>query len=325
MDLRAGVIPTERVGPHAIECRTTLDTRREFLRVSATYVLDTSVFRSVRPAVIDAAHAQGWQLFVSPLSVWEMMCHVAGDNFARAKSWFAKASQCSVLEHPMVEHAKEIRAEHLVCDAAWEERPCAQAAIDAVCAASVEGNLDKAVFRLVGRSGDRELRALGGAPSRVHVELERLENEHVAFVSDYIVCRPDLASIPTDSEYMSLIESDIRHKYEDARVHGLSRKNLFRRLFRSLYPVASYNLERGFRSRIAGANLDKNDYEDSLIVAHLRLGNDRVLVTSDKGTLKAMAEASIRVAAWGATPLRSQRRVPLAISTEEFVQLLAAA
>lgn len=297
---------------------TTNAPRRELPRFATAYLLDTSVFRSVRPTVIDAALGQGWRLFVSPLSVWEMMCHVVGDNFARAKSWFAKASQCSVLEHPMVEHAKEIRAERFLCDAAWEERPCAQAAIDAVCAASGEGDLDKAVFQLVGRRGASELRALGGSPHRVRVELERLENEHVSFVSDHIVCRPDLASIPTDSEYMSLIESDIRHKYEDARVHGLSRKNLFRRLFRSLYPLASYNLERGLRSRIAGANLDKNDYEDGLLVAHLRLDNDKVLVTSDKGTLNAMAEAASRIAAWGATPLRSERRVPLAISTADF-------
>ncbi len=306
----------------ALNAQSSHGTLQKPARVVPDHVLDTSVLRSVPPAVIDAAHAQGWRLFVSPLSVWEMLCHVGGANFARTKSWFAKASKCSVLEHPMVEHAKELRAERLLCDEAWEERPCAQAAIDAVCAARVEGDLDKAAFRLTGHSGTSELRALWGAPGRVRAELERLETDHVSYVSHHIVGRPELGAIPTDVEYRLLIESDIRHKYKDALVHGLSRKNLFRRLFRSLYPMAAYNLERGLRVRVAGANLDKNDYEDGLLVAHLRLNNNRVLVTSDKGTLNAMACASSRVAAWSETPLRSERRVPLAMNTASFVDLI---
>src|SRR5690349_10288170 len=72
------------------------------------YLFDTSAARSVGRARLDAARTKGFELLLSPITFWELACHLGDEPFVRPRGNVLKGRLFTVLHDPLAELAADI-------------------------------------------------------------------------------------------------------------------------------------------------------------------------------------------------------------------------
>lgn len=297
------------------------------------YLLDTQALRSLPFATIRAAVARGMRLSVSPISLWELLTHLDTTNakggFDLRKGWLLKARGLRILDDPFADHAVRVAAPTVAHESRFDDAAILGAVLEALDASPT---LTQFYERTVMHRG--ETRAIKDSSARARKALDDAEMDYVAHVQRMItlmdeqIGRSALRNVD-DARYVLVASAGTLKLAEFYKSFGYESPDLVARIFESVYPHMGYVFERARQYALnsppgSAIKVDPNDTEDGMLCLHLGLGDDRILVTDDKGTRKALGEAGARVArqlaAYG-TP----RTARLVMTCEEFTVLVNSA
>ena len=268
------------------------------------YLLDTQALRSLSFGTIRKAVARGLRLAVSPISLWELLTHLDESTdaagFERRKGWLVKARGLRVLDDPFAAHAHRVEAPGVADESRFDDAPILLDVLDALHTSTT-----LAAFydvRITYR-GDR--RTVKDSAARARDVLADAESDYVRHVHRMIalideqIGRAALRTV-SDERYVQVASAGTFALADFYGSFGYDAPDLFERVFESIYPHLGYVFERArlyAMSNPLGAPIavDPNDAEDGMLCLHLGLAADRMLVTNDKGTRRALGEAGARL------------------------------
>lgn len=268
------------------------------------YLLDTQALRSLPFATIRRAVARGMRLSVSPISLWELLTHLdktdEKSGFDLRKGWLLKARGLRILDDPFAAHAVRVAAPTVAHESRFDDAPILNAVLEALDASPTLADF---YARTVVYRG--ETRAIKESAARARKALDDAERDYVAHVQRMItlmdeqIGRSALRTVD-DDRYVVVASAGTLKLAEFYKSFGYDSPDLVARIFESVYPHMGYVFERARQYALNNASgaaikIDPNDTEDGMLCLHLGLGDDRVLVTDDKGTRRALGEAGARV------------------------------
>jgi hypothetical protein len=273
------------------------------------YLLDTQAIRSLPRAALDAAEKSGVRLRLSPISVWELLCHVDesetnGEGWRKAKGHLLRARRCLLLDDPFAEHAVFVTATKPAAanPTRFDDRvviPQMLAHLDS--SNSLEDFYSREVTYRSGEKGQ-----VKGCAERVRELLREEEAAHARRCQDrrklIIEKLGGVEAITniSDADYLLVTGGVSTSLADHYRENGIDDELLLARIFCSTFLHMAYIFERT-RLYLQNADhdgtmhVDPNDTEDGMVCLHLNVTVPRVLVTDDKATQKALTSALNRL------------------------------
>jgi hypothetical protein len=259
------------------------------------FILDTSALRGLRRDLIESVAAQGHSVSISPVTFWELMCHLDEDDFCRAKGRLMKCRAVHILEDPRVEVKVDVGAASIANESQSEDRLAIPRLLE---------ELDRSDSLEQFYSRQAPLRAasqtIGEISPRVRDLLDGFEKGFVAAVKGSAErllkeygFQQTLNLIPRQFvDEVALLARRLERGWRDAGMHDEPK---FGRILNRVFLARGYGLVRTQQYiRKAGPKqlivVDQNDTEDYFICFHLSCTSDRILVTDDRGTLNAVCE-----------------------------------
>jgi hypothetical protein len=268
--------------------------------VLPSYVLDTSIIRGISGDRLKKA-AEHARLFVSPLSVLEMLCHLdeppeTGDDaettYLRRRGYPLKCSFLNILPSPIADFATRIGHPDKIKETWHETAP--------LCARLLK-KLDQHdnssdFYDSVLVDSDGRPRPMLEVAKHCRAVLEDAESDYVECVRQWVTSlddnRPGWSDFEADN-FVGVVADNCRDVCDE---FGISKSEDLARCGASLYLYFGYMLSR---AQQCGVSLDVNDTEDSLLCLHLGLNIPRTLVANDNGSLEAIQNALAQYQATG--------------------------
>lgn len=317
---------------------------RDDVPADELYILDTSSIRSIRFADLQAS-ALSTHLAVSPISVFELLCHLdeqyRKEGGAESSGWtslhkvnLAKCSLLSLLDDPYAEQADAVGARGLVHPTRFEDRLVLRQLLTALESSNTLDDFYSCKVKYpTGETG-----LVCDAPVRARALLDEEEARYKAHMNRW--CKLMIEEFGYErTQHFTPVEfvrvavhaaSGLAKYYEDGLRAAASGAELDLRgsVFSAIYVHVGYEIARAVEylrradGNIESLNIDPNDMEDSAICLHMNLIEQRVLVTGDRGTYEAVDQALRNLRAAGEVlhqPVVAHTRV---ISTDEFKRRL---
>jgi hypothetical protein len=304
------------------------------------YVMDTSAVRGLSDRQVEAA-AKRWRLTVSPLSVYELLCHLdqsaKGHDSAEAafrfrKDQVLKCRHLEIRDDPFAEQAIAAGARASVNMTRFEDRVVVPQIFPLLeTAASPEELRGMTVAYPNGRRG-----SLHEVATRASASLGKAEEEYASFVQlvrDQLVREYgfEKALVLDGLDYVKYISGSARrlenqYREDGVRIEGGS-------VFSAIFLHVGYILARTrlYMSRVGDGEplrVDRNDMEDAAILLHLDLREPCALVTNDgsgkkPGTIHAFNEALSHLKTASELLGAEVVALPRVLALEEFRAMLA--
>jgi hypothetical protein len=262
------------------------------MNTDCKYILDTQAIRSLGAAKLREAQAKA-RLFVSPLTVYEILCHLdeTGD-FHKFRQTILKCSIPTMLPDPWAHHALTVGAPHKANPTHFEEeRVCREL----LAALSASATLDD-FFACRIRFSDGVERTFRESPAHARSVLAKEEADYVAHC---IKLREKLLEGETKQQVASTDDAglaadafesvkELRKDYLDSDIPP---ERLAVLVTNSMFVHYGYKLARIYEHIRSQNALDGNDAEDSLICVYVDVLEPTVLVTGDDGTYAAVTRS----------------------------------
>jgi hypothetical protein len=291
-------------------------------------ILDTSAIRSISKDKIKAL-ASVRPLAVSPISVWELLCHLdetvenedANKTYRRRQGQLAKIAGLRVLDDPFAQHAITVGAQAVTNPTRFEDAEGAAKLVKmAVSAPTLEAFYAQTCRFREGKQGS--LRGLAANARRVLAEEEKKFSDQLRKMWQ----RVDQRSCATRAEklsdeefwkWMQVMLTDLHNSYQQ---DGISEAQLMEKVVRSKYLYYGYVFARMCKYvSDQGSDFSPalNDAEDGFICMHLDLLGDDILVTGDSGTIGALSRVFDICEKYGSPEIKPSCRVMTAIDYVE--------
>jgi hypothetical protein len=255
------------------------------------YILDTSSLRSLDSATLRSAQSRGHCLLVSPITVWELLSHLADTDFQLARGNVRKVQMCRILHDPLGELMADIGCTAAVNPSRFEDNVGLQQVVSEVATAESYAELQERRIVL-----NNQQRVFTDLAPRI---LSLFDSEQAQFASAMRARCHSLIDRYGRTRAMHLDGEDFyreatglaRILYEDALAAGCS-VGLDELVLRSVYG-AGYSVARacqyiGSNGEIQHVDFDRNDLEDYFISLHLNAASNRILVTDDNGVSRGI-------------------------------------
>ncbi|WP_147450983.1 hypothetical protein [Corallococcus llansteffanensis] len=293
-----------------------------------TYILDTSAIRSLSSKLLEAGKTKGVDIAVSPISFSELFRHLGGDD--DKKIGFDSLGQILKLKHTRVlsdSYSRTVKTFDPAADATDAVAQFVESTLDMLGYATLPPEHAELQARV--RSG---LLLAAGRARELHREQKTSFRQMVHHIADYLshlYPSEGLRELPDELFVAASSGPILRESWEMAGRNELSGDAEIRTWIGNTYFSTSYVISRTrdymLKAGKPGASLaiDLNDSEDAGICAHLSLTEKSILVTGDRGTVRALQEASERLVRLLDTHSLSPGPVWLATrvrTTEEFIE-----
>jgi hypothetical protein len=269
------------------------------------YVLDTSAFYSIGySAMADIAARR--RLLVSPISVYEILCHIdeparknesVEKGFSVHRSRLAKCGLLEMLEDPFAEHAVFVGAKAAVNPTRFDDRYVLPQMFPVMNTAATLDDFYQGTVTY----RDGSVAAIKGVAVRARATLDEAEADFKSrsqrlYERVLEVFGPQRSRSLSGVEFVRLAAEGVRTLSEHYEAQGVVDSALDGAVFSSIYPFGGYRLARTqeYIRRTQGKTapvFDVNDMEDAYICLHLNLVEPRILVTGDSGTREALSHA----------------------------------
>lgn len=280
-----------------------------------SYVLDTSALRGAPRKALEMAAEKKLDVSVTPMSIWELLCHLEEDakkegGFDRAKGPLLRALKFRMLDDPFAAHAVAVGAASTTNPTRFEDRVVTGKVLDLLATApTLETFYSETVALPTGERGE-----VRNCSARAATVLAQHEAQHVKRTQK--MCKKLLKKrsrkqilAPTALDFVHRTMDEADALIQSYQAAGIASEGLAERVFSCTYPHVGYLSERVRRyaiqvpvadvAKLTGNDeqdaaivlpivIDGNDMEDAAILLHLDLTADRALVTNDKGTLEAL-------------------------------------
>jgi len=258
-------------------------------------ILDTCAIRALSRNQITAL-AQIRTLAISPISLWELLCHLddiesgedAMDAFNRRKGQIAKIHGVRILDDPFAQHALSAGVAAVTNLTRFEDRAGAQEIISRIASAESLNALYAQTYQYP----DGQNATLEGMAENCRQTLNRIENEFLITANRMRQEENDnQTDLNCDRNLWDSIFRRVEHLVNSYRQDGIEDELLLRNSLCSMSTYYGYILARicATDPRSCNASLARNDTEDGLIVMHLDLLRDDIFVTRDQNTLNAVS------------------------------------
>ncbi len=254
----------------------------------ATYLLDTNALQGIGFHDLRAARAAGHDLLASPISFWELVCHLDSSNFSQSKANALKLSVCQVLDDPLAEIASDLGCPQAADTSRFEDKLAIPPLLSELEQASTYEEFCRRSVAVVGTS-----RRVGEIAANAESHLSAEENtfvDKIRSTRDRIRNlytrdgRLELAGREFCQESLSLAEGLVQD-FTAAGCQATFAATANRTVLGAGYAVA----RALYYARLPdSATIDGNDLEDYFISLHLESASGRVMVTNDSGTQDAI-------------------------------------
>ncbi len=254
----------------------------------ASYLLDTNALQGIGFRDLRAARDAGHELLASPISFWELVCHLSPIGFGRSKANVLKLSVCQVLDDPLAELAADLGCPQAANPSRFEDRRAILLLLPELQQASTYQDFCRRSVLVDGTS-----RSVGDIASSAETHLS---TEEEIFVERVRNTRETIRRLYTRGNRLELTgigfcreSTDLAH----GLVQGFSTAGCQVRVAavadRTLLG-AGYAVARALHyARLRDeATIDGNDLEDMFLCLHLGVTSGRVMVTNGSGTRDAV-------------------------------------
>ena len=250
--------------------------------MNAQYLLDTSALIDMSKRELESLRTKGVELFGSPYSCWEMLCHLdEPDKFRLRKSNLLKFEYVNMLDNPQAAATNAIlhRVEPNITD-----RELALACLGALQNSESLG----AFYSSLIRDSKDHYRKIADVCDRARRTLDELESQYTSFVSklvDHLATRSDIQDAQLHPDFiLNLVKGEV-NKIVAANPDG---SVVSGDVVVKFYVYYGYIFYRSLHYIASKGEIDKNDFEDANICLHISTNTPLQLVTNDKGTLEAL-------------------------------------
>jgi hypothetical protein len=253
-----------------------------------TYLLDTSAFRALSAAQLEAA-SQESSLLVSPFCFWELLTHLEDSGqFARVKGNLMKFRHIRVLDDP---RAWVERSVVLPGDAVHENVPDDEL-VYATLAALRDSDSVADFYQKYIRDGRNQVREISDCVSKVSALLTSEEQRFEEFVKKIMaVVRGGVVRLRTSSDWHDRTIEMIDGWWIQLGDRVVESVELRQRFVRRMYLYSAYILRRAVEYVNCGAiQVDPNDFEDGRFCQHLALDSKISAVTADSALRRCLQE-----------------------------------
>lgn len=309
------------------------------LAMQPEFIIDTSAIRCLQASFLEAA-SKRYRLTVSPLSVFEILCHLdkpserhgsADAAFAFRKSHVLKCRHLQLRDDPFAEQAASVGASAVVNPTRFEDKvvvPQIYSLLEP--AKSLDEFYEKYVTYPTGERG--QLREVADRAWNVLKEsedkfIEHVKSEHNRLVNQFGFDAAMRLEGTQYVQYIVAVARDIEHYYHE---HGIvpAGGGVFSAIFfHAGYVLARTQLYMRRAGEGAPLNIDRNDMEDAAILLHLDLTKPRVLITNDgagkrEGTIHAFKKALDHLERAAAEMNAPVVALPRVMTPDEFSTML---
>ncbi len=254
----------------------------------ATYLLDTNALQGIGFNDLRAARDAGHDLLASPISFWELVCHLNSTNFRQSQANALKLSVCQVLDDPLAEIAADLGCPQAANTSRFEDRLAIPLLLSELQQASSYED-----FRGHNVAVDGTNRRVGDIATKAQSHLSAEEDRFVGIIRntrDNIRTRYnrngglELAGVEFCRESLGFaqgLEQDFTAAGCEVTFAAIANRTVL---------GAGYAVARALHyARLSDrATIDRNDLEDYFISLHLGAASGRVMVTNDSGTRDAI-------------------------------------
>ncbi len=271
-------------------------------------ILDTSALRALSGDKLKAL-TKRHRVGISPITFYELMCHLDDTNndttFDRQRGQVIKCALVEMLPDPYAYHAHSDKAIFRTMNPSrFEEMRLVPQMIELLKSSATLAEFYGKTLKFE----DGAVGPLRAAAEKIRAELDADEKEYVNHVSklrDIIAETHSHSQINSlgSAELHSIISSALNASVNIEEQDGNKLNDTLRTvLICGLYAHFGYKVWRtvvAMRKELQGGQFsaDPNDLEDGYIALYLRLFEDDVLVTEDKGTIIAFNETLAAVRA----------------------------
>ena len=276
-------------------------------------LFDTSAVRGLRRLHFEALEALSdrYRLELSPISVWEIICHLDDDKpWKQARGHLLACRHFHLRDDPFAELGARTGIAALVHRSRFEDKRLLPKVIEA--AAEAETLSEFYACTIEDEFGRRTVSDLAAKTRAI------LEDEERRFIESMrctmaILCdsmRKTGASEPTPVDFFDVAMATAEDLAARSRAQGHEDEQLREMFFIGLYAHAGYRVARAMfylkKARFTGewyevptipVALDVNDTEDSYIALHLSLHEDVTFVSGDGGGIGALRAARQAISA----------------------------
>ena len=250
------------------------------------FLLDTSAFRALSKKILSQLKAQNYNIFASPYSFWELLCHLdSNDKFEYYKNNLLKFDYVQILDDPLAEFESPL----LLNDNKLVERIADHELINGLLNALENSSKLNEFYSLYMKDSKGRFHLISDCATRVREFLDKEEIKHLEFSKQIIgTFESKEAKVKTLYDHNERILELINGERIYLENHGAD-KELYDEIVKGTYIYYSYIFYRALNNfKIHGIKIDKNDYEDAFICLHLKLNTKYCLITSDNGMKTAI-------------------------------------
>ncbi len=268
------------------------------------YILDTSALRAIGRSELEAV-ARVHTLLLSPVSFWEVLCHLDETNtrrpreqqaFEYGRSLLLKCRIPTLLEDPFAAIASRSGVPTLVNPTRFEDRQGIPLILEQLHRATSLSDFAQRQVVLPGTS-QRPIGDIVQLTRECLAEIERAYQRDIERTATRIIegFGADRAADLQGTQFYHLaLRACALSLYQEAVGAGEPDRDLFHRLSVASYVCGGYLVARtllglqhnGFRAR--QISVDGNDAEDFMITMHVSWNERSTFVTNDRGTLDAV-------------------------------------
>jgi hypothetical protein len=236
-------------------------------------LVDTSVLRGVSGRVFQHPSVRG-RASVPPVVLWELLCHLDEQGFARFKHHFKKLQNAAILDDPDAFLDSSVGA---AMSARVSDTKLLRGVLAKIEAAATLECFYGSTLQVSGMQ-----RRVEECCGRVRVELAEREERYrdmVLSVANAVQDTP--RERLTDQRLHEMTLALVKGEVMRLRDVGARRRGLLSRVTHLRYYTWAYAVEQALRYVVNPRTPDRNDFEDSTILKHVSLAGNVTVATGD--------------------------------------------
>jgi hypothetical protein len=250
------------------------------------YLLDTSALRGLSYSDLQLLADRGVNLYASPYSYWELICHLdEPGRFKNKKAQLMKFQYTEILDDPQATFWNALSFTD-------RQRLLANSIVEASLAALRAASSLEEFYSSYIRDREGNVRKLSQYALRVSGTLLHYEKEYVEFVNRIIgrlsAYKKDLND-PQNQRglILGMVEGEIVKLVRRGALRATLREDIINNTFIH-YAYIFYQSLKYFQE--GKTKVHVNDFEDANICRHLRVDTPFHLITNDKGMYEAIGQ-----------------------------------
>ncbi len=264
----------------------------DFSETEPNYILDTEAIRSIGGDKLRAAVAKHARLFVSPISVYEILCHLDEGNFKMFRSILLKCKIPQMLPDPWAHHATYVGAELKTNPTHFDEAQICEGLLLVLEKANSLAEFYGQHLKL----SDGSQPSLKDCAAHARQVLGAAENDYlknVKNVMDELLKLDSKESIihRTEIDHARDVFSALTELRKDYLGGNVPPDRLAVAVTNSMFVHYGYRFSRVYECIRSQAKPNGNDTEDSLLCIYVNVLEPTILVTTDDGTVEAVRKS----------------------------------